>query len=167
MLAKIVDWTLFFLPSVFAAYFATMVAAPALLGTSDAWCDEHLGRPFLFVALALGPFVLDALLLACFGGTIGRWFFDLRVCTADGRKPPFGKAVKRTLLLWARGMGLSLPIVNIAAMAIAYTGLRSNGVASWDRDSGLLTIGRKLSVGRMVGALVVAFFLLLLIFGHH
>ncbi|MEN6634159.1 MAG: protein kinase, partial [Candidatus Polarisedimenticolia bacterium] len=167
LLAKIVDWTLFFLPSVFAAYFATMVAAPALLGTSDAWCDEHLGRLFLFVELVSGPLVLDALFLACFGGTIGRWFFDLRVRAADGRKPPFGKAVKRTLLLWVRGMGLSLPVVNIAAMAIAYTRLRSNGVASWDRDSGLLTIGRRLGAGRIVGALVIGCFLLLLIFGHH
>ena len=159
--AKCVDWALFAPMSMILGVLAAYAVFGGVFHLRDREIADWMLSTVVLAFVVFGSLFLDAICLFCFGETIGRWLFELRVCTAEGRKPPFGKAVKRTLLLWARGMGLSLPVVNVVATAIAYAKLCANGVASWDRDAGLLTIGRKLSGGRIVFALVVVFFVVL------
>ena len=165
--AKCIDLAIFVPVSALIGAAATFAVGVGVFNLWESYVGEHYLPWTLIASAVFGPLVFDAICLSWFGGTIGRWLFDLRVRTADGRKPRFGQALKRTLLRWVRGTALSIPILNLVAMAIAMAELESKNVSSWDRDTGLLTIGRPLNAGKVVGTVFVLFFLWLIFFGHH
>ena len=165
--AKCIDVAFFVPISALVGALATYVVGDDIFHLSVGYIDETYMAWTVIASAVFGSLILDAICLSWFGGTIGRWLLDLRVRSADGRKPRFLKALKRALLRWVRGTAFSIPIANYVAMAIAMAQLESMNVSSWDRDTGLLTIGRPLNVGKIVGALFALFFLLLIFFGHH
>ena len=163
--AKCVDLAFFVPISAFIGVAASYAVGNGVFDLSEGYIEETYLPWTVIASVVFGSMLLDAICLSWFGGTIGRWFFDLRVRSADGRKPRFRKAFKRTLLRWVRGTAFSIPIANLVAMATAKGQLESLKISSWDRDSGLLTISRPLNIERIVEALFVLFFLLIFIFG--
>ena len=165
--AKCVDLAFFVPISAFIGVAASYAVGNGVFDLSEGYIEETYLPWTVIASVVFGSMLLDAICLSWFGGTIGRWFFDLRVRSADGRKPRFRKAFKRTLLRWVRGTAFSIPIANLVAMAIAMAQLESMHVSSWDRDTGLLTIGRRLRVGRIFWVLWVLFFLWFIFFARH
>ena len=76
-------------------------------------------------------------------------------------------ALKRSLDVWFRGLGLGIPIVTIITTLVAYFSLREDGETSWDRYSNCAVSHSKLSVFRWfiiaIAWLVPLFMWLLLI----
>ena len=90
---------------------------------------------FAMVTSFLWIFV-EALLLSIYGTTPGKYIFGIRVIGSRGRKLSYGAAFKRALLVWIKGVGLALPVVNIVTAVLGYRQLEKKHVTSWDRDSG-------------------------------
>lgn len=90
---------------------------------------------FAMVTSFLWIFV-EALLLSIYGTTPGKYIFGIRVLGERGKKLSFGAAFKRALLVWVKGVGLFLPVVNIITAVLGFRQLEKKHVTSWDRDSG-------------------------------
>lgn len=123
--ARFVDLALF-------SFMITLIlnfTAPRLLDMPD----------LLYSMLALFAWsIVEAVLLATFGTTIGKWFFDIELKTIDDCKPTFSKALKRSGAVWFYGCGAGIPIIGLVAMAVAFFDLDKGGVASW--DDGVFTL---------------------------
>jgi uncharacterized RDD family membrane protein YckC len=78
---------------------------------------------------------IEAILLSVYGTTPGKYIFGIRVVGKRGKKLSFGAAFKRALLVWVKGVGLALPVVNIITAVLGYRQLERKHVTSWDRDS--------------------------------
>lgn len=90
--------------------------------------------------LLLGLFILfltsfvNAAFIGFTGGSIGKWFFGIRVTDNAGRPIGYSAAIKRELMVWFRGLGLGIPIVTLVTTIRAFIILRKEGRTTWDRD---------------------------------
>lgn len=88
------------------------------------WSSWIPFEPFLWVPI-------EALLLSSLGTTPGKWLLKVKLSPKLG----FEQAIKRSLAVWIRGMGLGIPIVNFFCLLIAYQRLRLLNTTSWDHDN--------------------------------
>ncbi|GAB4244344.1 MAG: hypothetical protein OHK005_09170 [Candidatus Methylacidiphilales bacterium] len=88
----------------------------------------------LFVMLVFGSMLAEAALLAAFGTTPGKWLFRTWVTDSAGRRPTFGRALSRTVLVWVRGLAMRIPILTQITQLWAYRKLWLLGETTWDRD---------------------------------
>lgn len=118
-----------------------------------AWVEA---MPFLLwlVIWPVGMVLLEAFILSVKGTTPGKWLFGMRVAHRSGGAPTFPVALRRTALVWWRGLGLNLPLVSLVTMIAAHLNLTNEGETSWDRDTGLVVSHRRMSIGRAALALV-------------
>lgn len=100
------------------------------------------------LSVALWPW-LEAVLLTTVGNTPGKALLKLRLLREDGGRPDFGTALKRSLLVWIRGIGLGLPIVKLIACVLAFNDYTRNGRSAWDIHSGTQVIADPISHARM------------------
>jgi hypothetical protein len=100
---------------------------------------------------------LEALLLSTWGTTPGK--FLLRTTLHQGRKQrlDFLTAMRRSFLVWFRGIGMGIPGVNILCMMVAGHKLRLLGMTSWDREVNITITHRPVSTGRLFIATTVIF----------
>lgn len=77
---------------------------------------------------------IEAIFLAAFGKTPGKWIMNITVISATDVPMDYQKAIRRSLMVWLRGYGLGIGIVAFIAMIIAYNQLTRYGVTTWDRD---------------------------------
>ena len=74
---------------------------------------------------------IEAALLSTWGTTPGKWLLKVKI-TPHLR---FEQALKRSLSVWMRGIGMGIPFVNFFCLLIAYKKLRLLKTTSWDRDA--------------------------------
>lgn len=74
--------------------------------------------------------VLSASSFALVGTTPGKYLLGVEVRTFQGERLTFVDAMGREMRILFRGLGLSIPIVNLIAMGVAYGSLTSSGTAS-------------------------------------
>jgi len=72
-----------------------------------------------------------------------------------GQKFAFPLALKRSLVVWLRGLGLALPIISLITLIVAYNTLKNDGQTSWDRDFNISVLHRDLSIFRWLLVAVV------------
>ena len=102
---------------------------------------------FLFPLLMFIP--LESLFLCTCGTTPGKWMFGLRVETHEGGMPDFSTALRRSALVWWRGLALGAPIVCLFTLNHAKNVLDRAGVATWDRDMAVQVWHRKATTFRV------------------
>ena len=120
--------------------------APGLLDMIDSpGGDKLLGLAMLPPAL-----LLDAALMAYFGNTPGKALLGLRVGLVDGRPVSFVQLCWRNLGVWAAGLGLGLPLVNLFTMARQHRRLVSGQAASYDEEGFGLSLARDRAHHRFV-----------------
>lgn len=89
----------------------------AVLGPrAMAWVMAPAGSLVLGMLLVLLGFVLDAALLARFATTPGKYLLGVRVQTIGGQPLSWRAALRRNLGVWAAGMGLAIPLLNLVLM---------------------------------------------------
>ena len=98
---------------------------------------------------------VEALLLASFGSTPGKWLLNTRVIAQDGENPSFPKALRRSLGVWWRGLGLGLPLIGLITQISSYSKLKEDGITPWDRAAGLMVTHRKVGFPRMLFTLLI------------
>lgn len=121
----------------FARQLDTMVAM-VILGTAALLGDpESLVGPEAVAAFAFGAVfiwaVIEAVLLAAWGTTPGKATLGLAVRAHNGEKLSFVNALARSFSVWAAGLGLGLPLVNVLTLALAYRAARDKDGTWWER----------------------------------
>jgi len=107
-----------------------------------------------FITILVWVF-LEAALLATWGTTIGRAILGVRVCDQQGERVIFQTALSRSLGIWVKGMGLGIPLAMQILWIVGYVKLTRDGIAPWDRDAGTCVTHAPLTLGRIIGAVVV------------
>lgn len=77
---------------------------------------------------------LETLLLATFGKTPGKWFLQIDLRFKGKIRANWMTALRRSVSVWLRGLGLGIPILNVLCMLTAYQRLKLTHTTSWDRD---------------------------------
>jgi S1-C subfamily serine protease len=86
-----------------------------------------VGLTFLWIFFEAG-------LLSTWGTTPGKWIFHTTVRSKTGAQLDYSAALTRSANVWARGMGIGIPIVTLFTLLRGYSRLKSDGETSWDRD---------------------------------
>lgn len=110
----------------------------------------------LFVMLALFVWlIIEPACMWLFKTTPGKWLFSMRVTTADGQPLSYQQALRRSDMLWAKGMGAGSPVLGQALMAFAHYQLSSQGKTFWDEQENLLVWHGRVRRTRLLFGLLV------------
>ena len=106
--------------------------------------------------------IVEASMFSTFKTSLGKKIFGITVTDNNNEKLKFGAALKRNFLLWFRGMALSIPLLSIVALAIAYGNYTNNGITSWDEDSEVTVHFKRISTIRTIlGVLLFSFIMII------
>ncbi len=92
--------------------------------------------------------ILECIYMTVFGTTLGKKIMGITIRTGDGTRVSSYIAVKRSRLVWVRGMGLGIGIIQLIANMIGYSRLRRNGITSWDQELALVVSHQKIGILR-------------------
>lgn len=146
-------WRRYFARTVDMWLVGLAIMVPILFGASEETIDQIPDQALgLAVALILLP--VEAAFLSNWNRTPGKWMFSISV-TKDGKPLAFEQALNRAFLVWMRGMGFGISIVAFFANIHQYSTLMTKGITSWDRELGTTVTYEKLSVGRVLLALLL------------
>ena len=79
--------------------------------------------------------LLEPLLLARFGTTIGKRCMGITVTRTDGERLSYSEAMSRTALVWVYGAGLGLPIVELVCAYRSYRRYTRGEDLAWEGGS--------------------------------
>ncbi len=118
-----------------------------------------LGMFFPLVLIA-STFLMEAGLLCSFGTTPGKALLGITVRSAKGEILTWGEALRRSLLVWLRGLGLGYPLFALILGTFSYLEVRRRGTVLWDREQRLrVTYSNPLpSSLAITAAIVLGFF---------
>ncbi|MGY4303901.1 hypothetical protein ACVIJ6_001144 [Bradyrhizobium sp. USDA 4369] len=119
--------------------------------------DQMLG--WVMVALYI-PF--EALLLQLFGTTFGKYLYGI-VLRQNGSSFSYAQALRRSTMVWWRGLGTGFPLASLLTLTTAYSNLKKNKVTSWDRDCDCTVSHAQMSSARLIAILLVWALLLVII----
>tara|TARA_R110002096_G_scaffold433667_1_gene652977 strand:+ start:2776 stop:3582 length:807 start_codon:yes stop_codon:yes gene_type:complete len=92
--------------------------------------------------------LIEWIFLACFGATLGKYLFNLRVQGPDGEKPKAATCLYRSILVWMLGMAAGLPVFQFVANFLAFLRVQNRGVATWDTMLHTQVIQRRMTLVR-------------------
>jgi hypothetical protein len=106
---------------------------------------------------------VEATLLAWVGTTPGKWLFNIRLLSLDGKPLGFGLAFQRARRVWIYGLGLGLLVFPLITVIYSYFELKKRGASTWDTRGGIQSQHRQLNGARklILTFLLCALFLLL------
>lgn len=110
---------------------------------------------FSFVLLIFWVFT-EAVLLSTWGSTPGKFLLNISVRSHEGDILSFEQSLKRSFLVWLRGMGCGLPFAQVFAMFFSYRKLMRDRSCYWD-DSLKVTVLQKRVSKKRVGLLLLIF----------
>jgi len=102
----------------------------------------------LVLAFLFAWVFVEAMFLASFGTTPGKWLLKTKVSGQDGEPPDFPKALRRSFGVWWRGLGLGLPVISLITQVAAYSKLKKEGITPWDRACGLVVSHKRIGFPR-------------------
>ena len=98
---------------------------------------------------------VEAGFLSMTGTTPAKWIFGISVLSGDGSKLSYLKALKRTLLVFIKGEGLSIPLITLFTRISSYLALKNTGTTSWDNSIGSVVIHKKWGFIRAISSTLV------------
>jgi len=100
---------------------------------------ERLWGLFAVHVLLLPALLLDGVILALCGTTIGKLIFGIKVRKINGEKLTIGNGLSRGLSIFVRGFLLGIPILYIFSIIFSMIRLSSKGATSWDESRYIVT----------------------------
>ncbi len=124
-------------------------------------------NPFLFSFIATLVFVfVESAMLCSWGTTPGKALLKISVHRGDGALPGFNEALTRSLRVWVRGVGMSIPLLTLITQANAYARLTRDGVTSWDSAGNMVVRHQRIGPLRIAAVVFIfAVFMLLIVAG--
>ncbi len=99
---------------------------------------------------------LETLFLFTWGKTPGKWFLKTDLRFKNKSRPEFIPALRRSMSVWWRGLGLGIPILNVLCLLVAYQRLKLTHTTSWDRDDHVHVAHRPIAPWRLTAAAIFA-----------
>lgn len=122
--------------------------------------NNQLTATMITLAMVVVPL---AFLVGATGTTLGKYLFGVRVVTPHGRPIGFKRALVRELTIYAQGLALGIPLVNLITMGIAHKELTETGRAPWDNPETTVVTYRALGFWTILRMLLGIVLLVLLI----
>lgn len=101
---------------------------------------------------------IEALFLSTWGKTPGKWFLKTKLIPEGRSKLDYMAALRRSFLVWFRGLGMFIPFINFLCMLVAYQRLKTFRKTSWDRDEHIRVTHGRMGQWRVI---VATFFVVL------
>jgi uncharacterized RDD family membrane protein YckC len=95
--------------------------------------------------------------------TAGKALFNISVVNDDLSPLNLSQALRRSVSVWARGLGLGIPLISLFTTIHQYNALTKKGAATYDSDGGFRVTHGPITAGRVV-LLVVAFVVFIALF---
>jgi uncharacterized RDD family membrane protein YckC len=106
---------------------------------------------YLYTFVTFAAYVVfEAIFLNTFGTTLGKLLYGIKLKVNGERQVQFSTALKRSMAVWIRGLGVGIPIITLITLIVAYQTLMKDGEASWDRDFNCQIIHRDYSALRVI-----------------
>lgn len=103
---------------------------------------------------------IEAFLLFTWGYTPGKFLLRSKL-SYQRKKLPFYKALRRSFLVWFRGVGMGIPFIQAICMVVAYVHLKNARLTTWDRDEKILITHKAISTKVLfVAVLAMVLFIL-------
>jgi uncharacterized RDD family membrane protein YckC len=119
--------------------FGFLIFSVALYAIAPATADsffQMIGGEFGFAldVIITGFFasLVGGALIGVSGFTLGKWIFGVKVTRIDSNRIGFTDGIRRDLEVYAKGLGLGIPIVALVTMWLSYQKLNGSGKTSWD-----------------------------------
>ncbi|WP_110953925.1 RDD family protein [Anaerosinus massiliensis] len=94
-------------------------------------CIENY--PFIrLLIIGVCIILVESMFISFFGKTPGKWIGNIKVKNCKGDNPTFNQALRRTLLVWIKGVFLYIPFVSFIAMWVSKNSLIKTGNTYWD-----------------------------------
>lgn len=125
-----------------------------LLGWTDIWSLLVPSSWLILLAPAAVWIFVESVLLHFFGATPGRWALGVRVESKDGGRPALGQSLKRSVLVWAGGLGFGLRpghLLPIAQWLYGWRMMQMRGRTLWDHSAGTVVIASPLTRWHVTG----------------
>jgi uncharacterized RDD family membrane protein YckC len=135
---------------------AVVVAASAF-GWADIWALISPTSWTIVLAPALLWIPIEAVMLATLGWTPGRLIMGVRVVDQEGNRPAFRASLKRSVLVWAGGLGFGLPanlLLPLAQWLYSFWHFQRYGGTLWDHAAGTRVISCEFHRGHATGLAV-------------
>lgn len=126
----------------------------AVLGLYSAgfveWVNGPTSQLFGILCLPIG-LILDAAVYRIIGNTPGKVLLGLKVGTLDGKALSFGQYLGRNFSMWASGLALGFPLINLFTMAHQSGRLGKGQQASYDEPTGYRVRAKPIGWVRITG----------------
>jgi len=96
----------------------------------------------IFLTCLIVPFA-NAAFIGFTGGSVGKWFFGIKVVDQAERQIGYSLALKREFLVWMYGLGFGIPLVSFFTALHQKSQLEKNRISSWDKDLNLRVVYRE------------------------
>lgn len=90
----------------------------------------EIGYLYFFTFLIWIP--IEAFFVSKYRATPGKLLLKTKLYSETKKRISYQIALKRSVLVWMRGMGFGLPIISAFTMLFAYSRLKATGSTSWD-----------------------------------
>ena len=117
--------------------------------------NEFVSGMILMMVHAL---VVEPFSIAFNQRTAGKALFNISVVNDDLSPLNLSQALRRSVSVWAFGLGLGIPLVSLFTTIHQYNALTKKGAATYDRDGGFRVTHGPITAGRtvlLVAAVVV------------
>jgi hypothetical protein len=136
---------------VLCASFTMGIMFPSIFSEwSSSKASEENGLLNVLYVAAFVPF--EGFCLFAFGTTFGKAIYGIRLIPKDAEITFYG-ALRRSTLVWFRGLGIGIPIITLFTLIAAYNNLKKNGTTTWDAEMGWNVQHAAFSVARWIGVL--------------
>ncbi|MGF6774977.1 RDD family protein [Paraburkholderia sp. GAS334] len=112
---------------------------------------SFLGMIYLPIA-----FLIDALVYAACGNSIGKALLGIRVVETNGAAPSFSRYLARNFSVWARGFAFGVPVAQPLLLILNAVMLKRDGVTAWDARLKFRVVREPCTVVHYVLAVVFA-----------
>lgn len=148
-LARMMDYSLFGMFFLILGYFVS----PAFFLK-----EYRFFIPFLFFLWI----PVESVFLKFWGKTPGKFLLGLKVIKQGRKALTYETALKRSFLVWVRGIALGIPIANIIAMLYAFFQLKTHKDSSWDQQERTRVAAHPIHIARpIIAALIIISYIVL------
>lgn len=99
---------------------------------------------------------IEALFLSTWGVTPGKWFLKTKLRLGKRQKFDYLTALRRSLSVWFRGLGMNILGLNFFCLLVAFNKLKVFQITSWDRDDHIVVTHYPIGRWRLYVAVFVA-----------
>jgi uncharacterized RDD family membrane protein YckC len=121
--------------------------------------ETLLGIILLFVMVFLEP-----ILLATWGTTPGKALLCVSLRTNQGKKLTYSEGLNRSFSIWAKGLGIGIPLISMIALIISYSQLTKHKITTWDKYGNYVVTHRKINALRIIICILILVGLYFIIF---